>query len=205
MLWENFTKICIFMIQKIKMSRLPVFLLSIRDKFVAISRISFFGEIVLCNRAFSVSTRKNMAASGPTAWFQTLVNIKPKSRGVHIITDEIESIPELKKYKIGLAHLLLQHTSASICVNECWDSSVRKDMEMMLNRLVPESGPPYKHTIEGPDDMPGHVKTALVGPSLTLPITNGKLNLGTWQGIWLCEHRNHAGSRKIVVTLQGVQ
>ena len=155
MLWENFTKICIFMIQKIKMSRLPVFLLSVRDKFVAISRISFFGEIVLCNRAFSVSTRKNMAASGPTAWFQTLVNIKPKSRGVHIITDETESIPELKKYKIGLAHLLLQHTSASICVNECWDSSVRKDMEMMLNRLVPESGPPYKHTIEGPDDMPG--------------------------------------------------
>lgn len=155
MLWENFTKICIFMIQKIKMSRLPVFLLSVRDKFVAISRIGFFGEIVLCNRAFSVSTRKNMAASGPTAWFQTLVNIKPKSRGVHIITDEIESIPELKKYKIGLAHLLLQHTSASICVNECWDSSVRKDMEMMLNRLVPESGPPYKHTIEGPDDMPG--------------------------------------------------
>ena len=154
-LWENFTKICIFMIKKIKMSRLPVFLLSVRDKFVAISRISFFGEIVLCNRAFSVSTRKNMAASGPTAWFQTLVNIKPKSRGVHIITDEIESIPELKKYKIGLAHLLLQHTSASICVNECWDSSVRKDMEMMLNRLVPESGPPYKHTIEGPDDMPG--------------------------------------------------
>lgn len=146
-----------------------------------------------------------MAATGQTVWFQTTVNVKPKSRGVHVITDEIERIPELKKYKIGLAHLLLQHTSASICVNECWDSSVRTDMEMMLNRLVPESGPPYRHTLEGPDDMPGHAKTALVGPSVTIPITNGKLNLGTWQGIWLCEHRNHAGSRKIVVTLQGVQ
>lgn len=98
-----------------------------------------------------------MAASGPTVWFQTVLNVKPKSRGVHIITEEIESIAELKKYKIGLAHLLLQHTSASICVNECWDSSVRKDMEMMLNRLVPESGPPYKHTLEGPDDMPGEM------------------------------------------------
>jgi len=78
-------------------------------------------------------------------------------------------------------------------------------MEMMLNRLVPESGPPYIHTLEGPDDMPGHAKTALIGPSVTIPITNGKFNLGTWQGIWLCEHRNHAGSRRIVVTLQGVQ
>ncbi|XP_068745815.1 UPF0047 protein YjbQ-like isoform X1 [Montipora capricornis] len=161
-----------------------------------------------------------MAATGATVWFQTVVNIRPRSRGVHVITDEIEKIPELKKYKVGLAHLLLQHTSASICLNECWDPSVRTDMEMMLNRLVPEHGPPYKHTLEGPDDMPGqlllvtclsfcsptgHVKTALVGPSVTVPITNGKLNLGTWQGIWLCEHRNCAGSRRIVVTLQGVQ
>ena len=97
----------------------------------------------------------NMATAGPTVWYQTVLNVKPKSRGVHVITDEVEKIPELKKYKVGLAHLLLQHTSASICVNECWDSSVRHDMEMMLNRLAPEQGPPYKHTIEGPDDMPG--------------------------------------------------
>lgn len=96
-----------------------------------------------------------MAVSGQTAWYQTVVNVSPKSRGVHKITDEITKIPELKKYKIGLAHLLLQHTSASICVNECWDSSVRADMEMMLNRLVPENGPSYQHTIEGSDDMPG--------------------------------------------------
>jgi len=145
-----------------------------------------------------------MAASGPTVWFQTVVNVKPKPRGVHNITSEIEKIPELRKYKVGLAHFLLQHTSASICVNECWDSSVRTDMEMMLNRLVPENAP-YEHTLEGPDDMPAHVKTALIGPSVTVPITNGKLNLGTWQGLWLCEHRNHGGSRRIVVTLQGVQ
>lgn len=96
-----------------------------------------------------------MATAGTTVWYQTVLNVKPKSRGVHVITDEIEKIPELKKYKVGLVHLLLQHTSASICVNECWDPSVRQDMEMMLNRLAPEQGPPYKHTIEGPDDMPG--------------------------------------------------
>ena len=97
-----------------------------------------------------------MAASGPTVWFQTVVNVKPKPRGVHNITSEIEKIPELRKYKVGLAHFLLQHTSASICVNECWDSSVRTDMEMMLNRLVPENAP-YEHTLEGPDDMPGYI------------------------------------------------
>lgn len=89
-----------------------------------------------------------------TLWHQTTVHLKPRNRGVHIITDEIQKIPELKKYKIGLANLLLQHTSASICLNECWDASVREDMEMMLNRLAPENAP-YKHTIEGPDDMPG--------------------------------------------------
>lgn len=100
---------------------------------------------------------KKMAASGATVWFQTVLNIRRRPRGVHVITEEIEKIPELKKYKVGLAHLLLQHTSASICVNECWDPSVRADMEMMLNRLVPEHGPPYKHTLEGPDDMPGYM------------------------------------------------
>lgn len=139
-----------------------------------------------------------------TVWHQTVISIQAKKRGVHIITDEIQRIPELKKYKIGLANLLLQHTSASLSLNECWDSSVRSDMEMMLNRLAPEDAP-YQHTLEGADDMPAHVKTSLMGASLTIPITNGKLNLGTWQGIWLCEHRDHASSRKIVVTLQGTQ
>lgn len=112
-------------------------------------------RVLLRNLAMIASQTFNMAVSGQTVWYQTVVNVSPKSRGVHKITDEIAKIPELKKYKIGLAHLLLQHTSASICVNECWDSSVRADMEMMLNRLVPENGPSYQHTLEGPDDMPG--------------------------------------------------
>ena len=139
-----------------------------------------------------------------TVWNQAIVTITRKSRGVHNITDEIQKLPQLKGYKIGLANLCIQHTSASLSLNECWDSSVREDMEMMLNRLAPEDAP-YRHTLEGPDDMPAHVKTSLMGASLTVPITNGKLNLGTWQGIWLCEHRDHGSSRKIVVTLQGTQ
>ena len=95
-----------------------------------------------------------MAIRGETVWYQTVLNIEPKPRGIHLITDKIQKIPELKKYKIGLVHLLLQHTSASLSVNESWDSSVRDDMEMMLNRLAPENAP-YTHTLEGPDDMPG--------------------------------------------------
>ncbi|XP_065833379.1 UPF0047 protein YjbQ-like isoform X3 [Oscarella lobularis] len=155
-------------------------------------------------------------------WHQTLITISPKARGIHLITDKIQKIPELRSYKIGLAHLLrtdvkfytttdieicfslVQHTSASLALNESWDPDVRVDMEMMLNRFAPEDAP-YKHTAEGPDDMPAHVKTCLVGSQLTVPITDGKLNLGTWQGIWLCEHRDHAGARKIVVTLQGTK
>ena len=96
----------------------------------------------------------------------------------------------------------MQHTSASLSLNECWDGQVRDDMEMMLNKLAPESAP-YTHTLEGSDDMPAHVKCSLMGTSLSLPITNGKLNVGTWQGIWLCEHRDHGSSRRILVTLQG--
>ncbi|EDO31717.1 predicted protein [Nematostella vectensis] len=145
-----------------------------------------------------------MATGGNTVWHQTSITVEPKKRGIHLITDKINKIPELKKYKIGLAHLLLQHTSASLSLNESWDPSVRKDMEMMLNRLAPEDAP-YIHTLEGPDDMPAHVKTSLMGTSLTVPITNGKLNIGTWQGIWLCEHRDHASARHIIITLQGTQ
>ena len=99
---------------------------------------------------------------------------------------------------------MIQHTSASISVNECWDDSVRVDMEMMLNRLVPENAP-YTHTLEGPDDMPAHVKCSLMGSSVTVPIMEGKLGMGTWQGIWLCEHRDRASSRDFVVTVQGCE
>ncbi|EDS39681.1 conserved hypothetical protein [Culex quinquefasciatus] len=94
------------------------------------------------------------------------------------------------------------HTSASLALNESWDPDVRDDMEMMLNKIVPE-GLPYRHSCEGPDDMPAHVKACFLGSSLTIPITDGKLSLGTWQGVWLCEHRDHAGSRKLVITLSG--
>ena len=112
--------------------------------------------------------------------------------------------PFMKKIKIGTMNIVIQHTSASISLNECWDSDVRVDMEMMLNRLAPENAP-YVHTIEGADDMPAHVKCSLMGSSITVPITDGKLNLGTWQGVWLCEHRDRASSRSLVVTVQGCE
>ncbi|ODN06046.1 hypothetical protein Ocin01_00626 [Orchesella cincta] len=163
-----------------------------------------------------------------SAWFQRKINLRPQHRGVHLVTEEIlRQIPELGNFTVGLFHIQILHTSASLALNESWDPDVRDDMEMMLNKLVPEVSPfdysqrtfyaqaqrfntnlqqglPYKHSCEGPDDMPAHVKACLLGSSLSIPISEGKLNLGTWQGIWLCEHRNHAGSRKLVVTLNGV-
>jgi len=143
------------------------------------------------------------AASG-CIWLQKLVELSAKKRGCHLITDEVVErlLPELKQVSIGVMHLLIQHTSASICLNENWDSSVRSDAEMALNRIVPENLP-YKHTVEGADDMPAHIKSALIGSTLTIPITNGRPNLGTWQGIWLCEHRNSGGARKLIATIQG--
>ncbi|ORZ30119.1 hypothetical protein BCR44DRAFT_46899 [Catenaria anguillulae PL171] len=137
-------------------------------------------------------------------WAQKTISLQPRSRGCHLVTNEIVRAIEadLRKFKVGLANVFLQHTSASLTINENADPDVRKDMEMMLNRIAPEDAP-YVHTDEGPDDMPGHVKCSLFGAALTIPITNGRLNLGTWQGIWLCEHRDHGGSRRVVVTLQG--
>ncbi|CAM1326823.1 Uncharacterised protein g9323 [Pycnogonum litorale] len=138
-----------------------------------------------------------------SAWFQKRINLRPCHRGCHIITDEIlKQLPELNQFSVGLCHVQILHTSASLALNENWDPDVRDDMEMMLNHLVPEDAP-YKHSCEGPDDMPAHVKACFLGSNLTIPITDGALNLGTWQGIWLCEHRNRAGSRKLVVTLNG--
>ncbi|PHZ10260.1 UPF0047-domain-containing protein [Rhizopus microsporus ATCC 52813] len=124
-------------------------------------------------------------------------------KGCHLVHNEIvNQIPELRSFKVGMANVFLQHTSASLMINENADPDVQKDMEMGLNKIVPESFP-YIHTAEGPDDMPGHLKSGIVGVSLNVPITNGRLNLGTWQGIYLCEHREHGGSRRVVVTLQG--
>ena len=125
-------------------------------------------------------------------------------RGFHIITDEIvKEIPEIKDISAGLLHVFIQHTSASLTINEDADSTVRDDFESHFNQMVPENAPYYRHTFEGSDDMPAHLKSAILGSSVSIPITNGKLNLGTWQGIYLCEHRNRGGSRKLVVTIQG--
>lgn len=138
-----------------------------------------------------------------SAWFQRKMNLRPQHRGVHLVTEEIlRQMPEICQFSVGLFHVQILHTSASLALNESWDPDVRDDMEMMLNKIVPE-GLPYRHSCEGPDDMPAHVKACFLGSSLTIPITDGKLNLGTWQGIWLCEHRDHAGSRKVVVTING--
>ncbi len=136
--------------------------------------------------------------------YQKEFSLKPHSRGFHIITDEVlQNIPELKQIKKGIANIFIKHTSASLSINENADPSVRTDMETHFNILVPEDADHYEHTFEGPDDMTSHIKTSILGSSLSIPITNGKLNLGTWQGIYLCEHRNHGGSRKLVITLIG--
>ncbi|MCA9927107.1 MAG: secondary thiamine-phosphate synthase enzyme YjbQ [Anaerolineales bacterium] len=135
---------------------------------------------------------------------QKEIILSPKSRGFHLITREIvQQLPELHDFRIGLAHIFIQHTSASLALNENADPTVRRDMEAHFNRMVPEDMPYYVHTYEGPDDMPAHIKAALLGSSVTVPVTNGRFNLGTWQGIYLCEHRNRGGRRRLVVTIQG--
>ena len=121
-----------------------------------------------------------------------------------MITDTIlREMPELKQIRVGMVQIFIKHTSASLTINEDADPSVRTDFESHMNRMVPENAPYFIHTYEGPDDMPAHIKNSLLGSSVQIPITNGKLNLGTWQGVYLCEHRNHGGSRKIVVTVFG--
>lgn len=136
--------------------------------------------------------------------FQKEFSLSPKPRGFHIITREVLSeIPEIKAIKVGLAHVHIKHTSASLTINENADPSVRRDFETHFNRSVPENTSLYEHTFEGTDDMTSHIKSSLLGSSVSVPITNGQFNLGTWQGIYLCEHRNHGGSRKLIVTLIG--
>lgn len=130
--------------------------------------------------------------------------LRPKPRGFHLVTGELlEHLPELHSLRVGLAHFFIQHTSASLSLNENADPSVRTDMEAHFNKIVPENAPYFEHIYEGADDMPAHIKAVMIGPSLSLPITDGRLNLGTWQGIYLCEHRNRGGARKVVVTIWG--
>lgn len=137
-------------------------------------------------------------------WFQKEISLKARSRGFHVITHEIEKeIPELRKLKVGIANIFIKHTSASLTLNENVSRDVLSDMEEHFNKMVPENMPYYQHIFEGADDMPAHIKSSLLGPSLTIPIKDGQLNLGTWQGIYLCEHRDYGGSRRVVITLMG--
>jgi secondary thiamine-phosphate synthase enzyme len=137
-------------------------------------------------------------------WSQILIRIPAKRRGFHLITEEIvRQLPQLSSVSVGMVNLFIQHTSASLTINENADPTVRTDMEAHFDQFVPENAPYYQHTYEGEDDMPAHIKSSLLGCSLMIPVTNGRLALGTWQGIYLGEHRNHGGQRTIIATIQG--
>lgn len=137
-------------------------------------------------------------------WVQKEITLKPRARGFHLVTSEILSqLPELQQVNIGLIHLFIKHTSASLTINENAAPDVRTDFEHYFNHAVPENEPYYQHLDEGSDDMPAHIKASILGCHLNIPISNGQLNLGVWQGIYLCEHRNHGGGRSIVITLYG--
>lgn len=137
-------------------------------------------------------------------FFQKEIVLSEKPRGFHLVTREIFSqIPGIKDFKKGIAHIFIQHTSASLTVNENADPTVRSDMETYFNLTVPEDAEYYEHTLEGPDDTTSHIKSSILGQSITVPVTNGTFNLGTWQGIYLCEHRNQGGKRHIIVTITG--
>ena len=137
-------------------------------------------------------------------WAQREITLRPRPRGFHLITGEVESaLPELREVSIGVAHLFIRHTSASLTLNENASPDVRRDFEAYFDDVVPEGARYWTHTLEGPDDMPAHVKAALLGPSLSLPVSAGRLALGTWQGVYLCEHRDHGGARSLLATVWG--
>ncbi|AJR04594.1 secondary thiamine-phosphate synthase enzyme YjbQ [Siansivirga zeaxanthinifaciens] len=137
-------------------------------------------------------------------FFQNQIRLKPHARGFHLINNEVlQAIPEINQIKIGQLQVFIKHTSASLTINENADYTVRKDFESHFNVMIPENAPYYKHTYEGPDDMPAHIKASVLGTSVQIPITNGKLNLGIWQGIYLCEHRDYGGERHLVITAFG--
>jgi secondary thiamine-phosphate synthase enzyme len=136
--------------------------------------------------------------------FQQILDLNQRRRGFHIITTEVvNALPQIGDIKTGICQVFIQHTSASLSINENADPTVRQDFEMYFNKAVPENDPDYRHDNEGPDDMPAHLKAAMLDSSVTIPIRNGRLALGTWQGIYLCEHRNYGGSRSLVITAWG--
>ncbi len=135
---------------------------------------------------------------------QKEITLKPRARGFHLITFEIlDALPELKEFGRGIANIFIKHTSASLTINENVSPEVKTDLNNYFDKLVPDSLPYFEHTIEGPDDMSAHVKSSILGYSLNIPVTNGMFNLGTWQGIYLCEHRNRGGARKLIITVTG--
>ncbi|OUX20389.1 MAG: hypothetical protein CBE10_03255 [bacterium TMED250] len=137
-------------------------------------------------------------------WIQKDITLPQYSRGFHIITDEvIRSISEVKELSVGIIHIFIKHTSASLAINEGADPAVRIDFETFFNKSVPENSPDFIHNDEGPDDMPAHIKSAILGSSLSIPIRNGKADMGTWQDVYLCEHRNNPTRRKLIITVQG--
>ncbi|WP_420490485.1 secondary thiamine-phosphate synthase enzyme YjbQ [Mucilaginibacter jinjuensis] len=136
--------------------------------------------------------------------YQQAIQLRARPRGFHLITDEVlQALPQLRELKTGMCQVFIQHTSASLTINENADPTVRADFEMYFNKAVPENDPDYLHDYEGSDDMPAHLKAAMLGSSVMIPVRNGRLALGTWQGIYLCEHRNHGGNRSVVVTAWG--
>jgi secondary thiamine-phosphate synthase enzyme len=137
--------------------------------------------------------------------FQQRLHLKERKRGFHLITGEVlQAIPQLREIKMGMCQVFIQHTSASLTINENADPTVRKDFETFFNKAVPENDPDYLHDYEGSDDMPAHLKAALLGPSVLIPVQNGQLALGTWQGIYLCEHRNYGGTRTLMISVWGI-
>ncbi len=137
-------------------------------------------------------------------WFEKSITLKARRRGFHLVTSELlAQLPELDRFQVGLAHFFIQHTSASLTINENADPDVRRDLEVHLRHLVPDGAGHYVHVLEGGDDMPAHIKASLMGASVSVPIANGRLRLGGWQGIYLGEHRDHGGPRQLIVTLQG--
>jgi secondary thiamine-phosphate synthase enzyme len=139
-----------------------------------------------------------------SVWHQREITLEARPRGFHLVTGEIEqALPELREVRVGLAHLFIRHTSASLTINENASPDVRRDFESFFDAAVPEDAPYWTHTSEGPDDMPAHVKASLLGPALSLPVREGRLALGTWQGVYLCEHRDRGGPRKLLVTVLG--
>jgi len=137
-------------------------------------------------------------------WIQKEIQLQPRTRGFHLISDEIlRGLPELSDLHSGLLHVFIKHTSASLTINENADLTVRGDFERHFNQMVPENAPYYRHVLEGPDDMPAHLKSSLLGSSVSIPVTEGRLNIGVWQGVYLGEHRDQAGGRTLVITLCG--